>query len=253
MKASLRCLVVDDEEGARALLRKRLRAHPQLVIVGEAESVPEARRRCETLRPDVIFLDIRMPEADGFALIPHLNPRPQIVFVTAHADRAVEAFHVDAVDYLLKPYSEERMASTVARLLQRAGQATPPVRGPEPTPLRLDQSVVVRTETALLRVSVADIVMVEADGSYSRLTVGAGKQYLLNQTIAGWMDVLPASDFCRVDRFRIINLRKVEEVTYRREARDESEVHLAGLDQLTILRRLATSRLRAALRERTVR
>lgn len=250
----LRCVVVDDEEGARALLRKRLKVHPRLVLVGEADSVFGAQRLCESLRPDVVFLDVRMPGADGFQLIPLLDPRPQFVFVTAHADRAVDAFQVGAADYLLKPYSEERMALTVERLLQRCGgRALPPALAPEPERMKYNQSVIVRTESALLRVNLADIVMIEADGSYSRLTVGSGDQHLSSQTIARWTEILPSQEFCRVDRFRIINLSKVTEVAYRRDSRDESEVQLSGLSQLTILRRLATSRLRAALREQMVR
>jgi two-component system LytT family response regulator len=75
------------------------------------------------LRPDVVFLDVRMPLANGFELIPLLDPAPQIVFVTAHADRAVDAFQVGALDYLLKPYSAERMAQTVDKLLGRVAGA----------------------------------------------------------------------------------------------------------------------------------
>ena len=83
MRTNLSCLIVDDEEGARLLLRRRLLAHPELVVVGEADSVLEAHRLSKALRPEVVFLDIGMPGNDGFELIPLLEPRPHIVFVTA--------------------------------------------------------------------------------------------------------------------------------------------------------------------------
>ena len=128
MKPALRCLIVDDEAEARSYLRKRLQPHPELAVVGEAGSVGEAHALCRALRPEVVFLDVRMPLANGFELIPLLDPRPQIVFVTAFADRAVDAFQVNARDYLLKPYSAERMAETVDKLLGRGmrGQIAPP-------------------------------------------------------------------------------------------------------------------------------
>jgi len=252
MRTNLSCLIVDDEEGARLLLRRRLLAHPELVVVGEADSVLEAHRLSKALRPEVVFLDIGMPGNDGFELIPLLEPRPHIVFVTAYSDRAVDAFQVGAADYLMKPCSEERLAQTIDNLLQRGRRGSGVERAADPSPLRLESSLMVRTASGLSRVNVADIVLIEADVPYSRLTLATGKHHLVDHTITQWMERLPLAVFCRVDRFRIINVLKVAEVKYRREAREESAVDLKGVGQPMLLRRLATSRLRAALRGQTV-
>src|SRR5919206_3474883 len=106
----LRALLVDDEPLARQRLRQMLADHADVAIVGEAEYVEQARDLVRAERPDLILLDIRMPGANGFALVEglHLTPMPYIIFVTAHAEHAVEAFDAEAVDYLLKPFDEER-------------------------------------------------------------------------------------------------------------------------------------------------
>ena len=189
MKTALRCLIVDDEADARSYLRKRLQPHPELAVVGEAGSVREAHALCLALRPDVVFLDVRMPLANGFELIPLLDPAPQIVFVTAYADRAVDAFQVRALDYLLKPYSAERMAETVDKLFGRGmrGQIAPP-----PAALKPQGSMVVRTGTALLRLNLADIILIEADEPYSRVWVAGDTPHLVTMAMNGWGAAEPA-------------------------------------------------------------
>ena len=123
----MRVLLVDDEPLARQRLRQMLADHADVAVVGEAEHVDQARELTRAERPDLILLDIRMPGVDGFALVEslHLTPMPYIIFVTAYAEHAVEAFDAAAVDYLLKPFDEERLA----RALERARAAS---RGAEP-------------------------------------------------------------------------------------------------------------------------
>ena len=251
MKPPLRCLIVDDEPRARAFLRKRLLLHPEIVIAGEAGDVAEAHRLCVALRPEVIFLDIRMPEADGFELIPLLQPVPQIVFVSAYADRAYDAFQVSALDYLLKPYSAERMAQTVDKLLDRVAGAGIISAVPTPVVLAPDASIVVRTDTLLLRLNLADIVLIEAEEPYTRLTVTNGKTYLLSHTMKAWEMLLPSAVFYRLDRFHIINLNKV--VGFDPQSRDLAEVNLARVARPIQVGRTAASRLRQQLRPEIVR
>ncbi len=112
---ALRVLVVDDEPLARARARRILGELPGVTLVGEAGSAAEARRRIAELHPDVVLLDIQMPEEDGFQLLASLDPRPAVVFVTAFDHYAVRAFEENAVDYLLKPFRAERLAEALAR------------------------------------------------------------------------------------------------------------------------------------------
>jgi two-component system LytT family response regulator len=242
MKPALRCLIVDDEADARSYLRKRLQPHPELTVVGEAGSVREAHALCTALRPDVVFLDVRMPLANGFELIPLLDPAPQIVFVTAFADRAVDAFQVRALDYLLKPYSAERMAETVDKLLGRGtrGRGVPPS-----VALKPDGRIVVRTGTALLRLNVADIILIEADEPYSRVWVSEDTAHLVTQPMKAWTELLPPEPFCRLDRSYIVNINKVSGL--HAVSRSENHVSFEGLQRVLTLGRAGATRLRKLL------
>ena len=242
MKPALRCLIVDDEADARSYLRKRLQPHPELVVVGEAGSVREAHDLCVALRPDVVFLDVRMPLANGFELIPLLDPAPQIVFVTAYADRAVDAFQVRALDYLLKPYSAERMAETVDKLLGRGTKAHPAPTSPA---LKPQGSMVVRTGTALLRLNVADIILIEADEPYSRVWLAGDTPHLVTMAMKAWMELLPPAPFCRLDRSYIVNIDKVSRL--HAETRTENYVSLVGLQRVLTVGRAGATRLRKLL------
>lgn len=245
MKPTLRCLIVDDEADARSYLRKRLQPHPELAVVGEASSVREAHALCVALRPDVVFLDVRMPLANGFELIPLLDPAPQIVFVTAFTDRAYDAFQVSALDFLLKPYSAERMAQTVDKLLGRVTESGTREAALAPVELAPDASIMVRTNTLLLRLNLADIVLIEAEEPYTRLTVTSGKTYLLSHTMKAWEELLPSAMFFRLDRFHIINLKKV--VSFVPQSRDITKVNLAELNRTIQIGRRPAIRLRQQL------
>jgi two-component system LytT family response regulator len=242
MKPALRCLIVDDEADARSYLRKRLQPHPELAVVGEAGSVREAHALCVALRPDVVFLDVRMPLANGFELIPLLDPAPQIVFVTAYADRAVDAFQVRALDYLLKPYSAERMAETVDKLLGRGTRAHPAPTSPA---LKPQGSMVVRTGTALLRLNLADIILIEADEPYSRVWVAGDTPHLVTMAMKAWMELLPPAPFCRLDRSYIVNIDKVSRL--HAETRTENYVSFVGLQRVLTVGRAGATRLRKLL------
>ena len=245
MKPALRCLIVDDEADARSYLRKRLQPHPELAVVGEAGSVREAHALCRALRPDVVFLDVRMPLASGFELIPLLDPPPQIVFVTAFADRAVDAFQVNARDYLLKPYSAERMAQTVDKLLHRATGSQVP---PPSAVLQPQGSIVVRSGTALLRLTVAEIVLIEADEPYSRVWLAADAPYGVTMAMKAWMELLPPEIFCRLDRSYIVNLNKVSGL--RAETRSENQVSFVGWQRTINVGRAGATRLKQLLLSR---
>ena len=242
MKPALRCLIVDDEADARSYLRKRLQPHPELAVVGEAGSVREAHALCVALRPDVVFLDVRMPLANGFELIPLLDPAPQIVFVTAYADRAVDAFQVRALDYLLKPYSAERMAETVDKLLGRGTRAHPAPIAPA---LKPQGSMVVRTGTALLRLNLADIILIEADEPYSRVWLAGDTPHLVTMAMKAWMELLPPAPFCRLDRSYIVNIDKVSRL--HAETRTENYVSFVGLQRVLTVGRAGATRLRKLL------
>ena len=122
---TLRALVVDDEELPRQAVRELVERHPELVLVGEATDGREALDAILDHRPDLVFLDIQMPELDGFQVVAALDDDvlPAIVFVTAYDAFAIKAFEVNAIDYLMKPVTPERFAAAVARVQSRVGEA----------------------------------------------------------------------------------------------------------------------------------
>src|SRR5579872_6219348 len=116
---SIRTLLVDDERPARRKMLRFLESAPDFEVVGEAGDGSEAIEAIDRLRPDVVFLDVQMPKTDGFAVASALKDPPEIVFVTAHDKFALKAFEVHALDYLLKPYDEERFQKVLERIRKR--------------------------------------------------------------------------------------------------------------------------------------
>jgi two-component system, LytTR family, response regulator len=201
---SMRVVLVDDEPLARQRLRQMLADHADVIVTGEAEHVGEARELVRSERPDLVFLDIRMPGADGFALLEglHLTPMPYVVFVTAYAEHAVEAFDVEAVDYLLKPFDEERLARALERARSELAK-----RGPQ---RHLERFAV--TAGQLTRYLAArDVDWIEGCGNYARLHVGKGT-HLVRTTLAALERELDPARFTRVHRSAIVALDRVREL-----------------------------------------
>jgi two-component system LytT family response regulator len=221
----MRVLLVDDEPLARQRLRQMLADHADVEIVGEAEHVEQARDLTRVERPDLILLDIRMPGADGFALVEslHLTPMPYVIFVTAHAEHAVQAFDAAAMDYLLKPFDEERLARALDRA--RAGIAR---RGPARF---LDRFAVVLGRRTRY-VPASDVDWIEGSGNYAKLHVGR-ETHLVRATLSALDEGLDPARFARVHRSAIVALDRVRELQslgggeYRVVLRDGTQVPMS--------------------------
>lgn len=242
MKPLLSTLVVDDEFLARKRVRSLLAAHPDVVVVGEAATIPEAAALAVSTRPALVLLDVQMPPDSGFDLLPLLPaPAPAVVFATAHDAFAVRAFDVSAVDYLLKPISPARLAAALARV--RAGRA--PTGPGSSAPFAPDETLILRDGDRVRRVPLADIAAVVAEGHYTRVCFMTEPAMFILKGINGWADQLPTPGFLRVDRSLIVNLARVQ--TLERLSRDEARLTLAAIAPPLILGRAAAVRLRAAL------
>jgi two-component system, LytTR family, response regulator len=238
----LRCLIVEDDSVARALLCKHLRLHREIELVGETGSVATALDFCRALHPDVIFLNINLPGAEGFLMMPMLpaSHPPQIVFLSAPDDRIFEAFKLRALEHLIMPYSAKRVATLVEKLLRAfSGLAVAVPLGP-PAEV-VSELIWVKTESGRLKVRLAEIVVIEAEAPYSRLTLFDGNTYLLRRAMSYWEKLLPKADFMRVDRFRIINLRGLEKME--RVSRNKSLITLRGMTEPKELGRQPSLRL----------
>jgi two-component system LytT family response regulator len=222
-------LLIDDEPLARKRLRQFLRECHDCTVVGECGDGREAVNRIKELQPDLIFLDVQMPEVSGLDVLASLEPeeRPLVIFVTAHDEYAVRAFEVHAVDYLLKPFDRDRFQSAFQRaralLDNRSALAerdklnnllseTGKVNGSsEPTGALLHDRILVKTGTRVLFLNPCDIEWVEAAGNYVKLHVGHD-EYIVRESITRLESMLAARQFARVHRSTIVNLNRVREL-----------------------------------------
>lgn len=245
--APLRCVIVDDDPGVRAGLSKHLRLDRGIKLVGETHTVTTALVFCRRLLPDVLFLDISLPHAETFLLlpVPAGNPRMQIVFLTKPDDRTVEAFKAHSLRYLLKPYSAKRVNLMIDKLRRTyvCLAIAPQVESQAET---ASKTIWVITDNGRLKVKLADIVMIKAEAPYSRLKLFDGSTYVLRRAMNQWEGLLPAGDFMRVDRSRIINLRRLEKLE--RVSRDRALITLRGLGGTRKLGRKPSLRLMQRLK-----
>ncbi|MDZ4308503.1 LytTR family DNA-binding domain-containing protein [Allopontixanthobacter sp.] len=206
--APLRTLIVDDEPLAVERMQVICARLNDLQVVGTASDGAAALRLIEALGPDLVLLDMTMPEADGLsvarkvaAMDPARQKRPAIIFVTAHDNFAVEAFDLDAVDYVLKPVAPERLGRAIERALTRRSEAAPK-EGEWLTELWVPH----RSE--LVRIEMAQVSRIDAERDYVRLHVG-GATYLLLQTIAGLEGRLNPAEFIRIHRSTILRRENI--------------------------------------------
>ncbi len=208
----MNALLIDDEPLARAEMRRLLAAHPEIAIIGEAGDADQARAAIQRHTPDLLFLDIQMPEETGFDLLASLGRGvPQVVFTTAYDRHALRAFEFGAIDYLVKPVEPERLALAIARLHSRVGVAreTPPAV--PPPRLLPEEKVFVRHEDQCWFVPLAAIRGFESDGDSVRVWLADGTP-LLHRSLAQLEERLPEDLFFRANRSQLINLRNVERV-----------------------------------------
>lgn len=204
----IRCLLVDDEAPARDRLREMLAVHDDVTVVGEAADGAEALERVNALRPDLVFLDIQMPGATGLEVAASLAaPRPRIVFCTAFDTHAVDAFELQALDYLLKPVSRERLASTLTRVRAvPAAQAEAALaRTPRP------QRFLARSGTRWLVLAAADVASFTSEGGLT-LVRAAGKTAWMQPTLLDLEARLDPEAFVRISRSALVQLAHVTEV-----------------------------------------
>lgn len=232
----IRALVVDDEPLARRGIRQLLARHPQSVVVGECRNGQDALRALESSDVNLVFLDVQMPELDGFAVIRErgADRMPATVFVTAYDEYAVRAFEAQALDYLVKPVSEERFDAALGRvraflegrdalafrarlaaLIESPERAALPVREPARKsgwdPARAPRRLLVPTSTGDLLLDPGEIDWIGADDYYAVLHVG-GRRLLLRESLASLAERLEGARFVRVHRSAIVNLDRVREL-----------------------------------------
>ena len=236
MSPKTRAVIADDEAPARQLIREYLGDFPRIEIVAECTDGDEAVRAINAERPDIAFLDVRMPGRSGFDVLTELDHLPYIIFTTAHVEFAVRAFEVEAVDYLLKPYDRERFGRAVERALSAARQedvdrltsllerAQSDAPFPDPVFLRVSQRI--------FAVPVADILWVEAAGDYATVHTDSDRHFCTSG-LGALEKKLDPERFVRVHRSAVVAVAAIRELEsdgeggYRARLRDGTEVRVS--------------------------
>jgi two-component system LytT family response regulator len=234
----LRAIIVDDEPLARRNILALIKRDPEIEIAAECGSGREAIAAAAREKPDLMFLDVQMPECDGFDVVDQLGSKRccEIVFVTAYDRYAVDAFDAGAIDYLLKPFDDERFARMLARVKERALQRKGETDRPE--------WYAAREPGRVSFVRTADIDWIEAADYYSCLHVGK-KSHLLRRSINSLEEELDQAVFCRIHRSAIVNLGRVSALELNEAG--EYEVQLQDGTRLRVSRR-CRSELQARMR-----
>ena len=236
----MRVVIADDEVLARQKLRQLLRSEQDVDIVGECATACETIELVREARPDLLFLDIRMPDMDGFDVLGALTNEkaallPQIIFTTAYDQYAVRAFEYNAADYLLKPFTQDRLCASVQRVRARIAdydQSTNE-RAPDATGSDYKTRIVFKSRGRIVFLPVEDIRWIGAEENYVRINTG-NESHLLRETMARLETTLDPEVFLRVHRSSIVNLQYVKEV--KSDADGESIVVLTGGEKIAMSR-----------------
>jgi two-component system LytT family response regulator len=214
MSDPIRTLIADDEPLARRQLRALLSRDPQLELVAEASNGQEARRALLQHQPELALLDIRMPLGDGFNVLEGLSRRPYVIFATAHAEHAVRAFDVEAVDYLLKPFDDERFEKAIRRAkdairAQRLMNAVQDLAGEAPAQSMSDTGrIAIHEGRRVSWIAVRDVEWIEAADYYAQVHA-QGKTHLVREPLQKLEGRL-GSGFLRVHRSALVNTAKIQ-------------------------------------------
>jgi two-component system LytT family response regulator len=235
----MRALIIDDERLARQELKSLLAQYHEVEVIGECTNAESAIQKIQELQPDLIFLDIQMPGKNGFELLLELNVVPEVVFVTAYDEYALKAFEVNALDYLLKPVQESRLAETIRKIVSREKREVrehPAILAPIGI-LREDDQVFVKDGEKCWFVKLKDVRLFESEGNYVRIYFQSNRPLILRSL--NYLDErLDNKAFYRASRKHIINLKWIESVE--NWFNGGLMVKLQGGEQVEISRRQAS-------------
>ena len=226
----MKALIIDDSDLARQELKYLLKGKSGVEIVGEAENATQALQKIEELKPDLLFLDIQMPDKDGFELLQELEDVPEVIFVTAFDHYAMQAFEHNALDYLQKPIKEDRLVSAIERATKRAS-----VRSDlKKKILGLDHQVFVKDGEECWFIKLKEVRVLEILGSYTRIYF-QDKKPMIPRSLNYMESRLDPEVFFRANRQQVINLQYVEKIVPWFSG--SLKVHLTTGEEIEISRR----------------
>jgi len=200
----IRVIVIDDERSSREELKRMLKDYPDFEIAGEARNADEAKEQIEAKHPDLIFLDIQMPEKNGFELLESLNEVPAVLFTTAFSQYAVQAFEANALDYLVKPIRDERFARAIEKVRNSIGKKF--LAGKT---FANDRQIFIKDGGKCFFVWLSEIFLIESLDNYSKLFF-LDKKVVLKRSLRQWEEMLGSDFFFRINRTQLVNIFYVQ-------------------------------------------
>jgi two-component system LytT family response regulator len=202
----IKVVVIDDERLAREEVKRALQFYEDFVLIGEAENADDAKILIETEMPDLIFLDIQMPEKSGFDLLESLDNVPAVLFITAYDQYAIQAFEVSALDYLMKPIREERFAKAIQKIREAIN-----MKSSLNDSLAKDRKIFIKDGEKRFFIQLDEIYLIESLENYTRLFF-QDKKALQRRSLRQWEEMLDKNIFFRINRTEIINMQHIQEV-----------------------------------------
>ncbi|WP_203258061.1 LytR/AlgR family response regulator transcription factor [Hyunsoonleella ulvae] len=206
----LKAVIVEDSRLARNELKELIKAHNEIEILGEAANVDDGYKLIIETKPNLIFLDINMPEKDGFQLLEMLDDVPIVIFTTAFDEYAIKSFEYNAFDYLLKPINQKRFTQSIHKVIEKATDNLSPEANSNNT-LSLDKQIFIKDGEKCWLVKIQDISMFEIVGNYTRVFFEDNKP-LIYKSLTQIEEKLPKDVFFRANRQQIININEVKKV-----------------------------------------
>ena len=212
---TIKAIIVEDSRLARLELKEQLKAFPQIELIAEAKNAFEGQKVIEQQQPDLIFLDINMPGRDGFEMLEQLAIVPQVIFTTAYDDYAIKAFEINAIDYLMKPITHDRLATALDKVQEGSTESV--------ESMDLDQQFFIKDGEACFLVKLANVQMFQSVGNYTRVFFES-KNPMTYRSLSHVEAKLPEETFFRANRSTIVNLNWVQNL----------EVGISGTFELTL-------------------
>jgi two-component system, LytTR family, response regulator len=216
----MKALIIDDEPLARSLVAEYLQAYPDIEIAAECNNGLEGIKAIQQVRPDLIFLDVQMPKINGFEMLELIDEPPAVIFTTAFDEYALKAFDAHAVDYLLKPFTQQRFDKAIKKWKETTGAADNTAALLEAAaagPSQKDR-IVVKNGSHIKIIPVADVLYLEAADDYVKVYTREGS-FLKNKTMQHYEKILEPEQFVRCHRSYIINIQNITRIDpYEKEA-----------------------------------
>lgn len=207
-------IIVDDELPARELIKHHLKNYPFISVVGEANNGFEALKLLKELKPHLVFLDIQMPKLTGIEVLELTEEHPEVIFTTAYDQHAIRAFELNAVDYLLKPYTEDRFSAALKKALARITLKRETGKDSQEKPdiqMGTLTRVAIKDRQQIHIVPIDDVIYIESDGDYVQIHSELGV-FMKEKTMKFFEENLPIKQFVRIHRSYIVNVNEVAKI-----------------------------------------